>query len=64
MLQLAPVTNSEVFFTPLPPCPAAETKLAARDAAELVADKKPLYLSLKAGEEGAHFMLIEMKRAL
>jgi hypothetical protein len=29
-----------------------------------VADKKPLYLSLTAGKEGCHFMLIEMKQAL
>ncbi|KAL4860075.1 putative quercetin 2 [Chlorella vulgaris] len=42
----------------------SETKLSMRDAAELVADKKPLYLSLTAGEQGAHFMLIEMKQAL
>ena len=39
----------------------AETVLEARDAAELVAGAKPLHLSLKAGAEGAHFMLIEMK---
>lgn len=42
----------------------SETKLSMRDAAELVADKKPLFLSLTAGEQGAHFMLIEMKQAL
>lgn len=39
----------------------AETVLKQRDAAELVADKKPVYLSLKAGEQGTHFMLIELK---
>jgi hypothetical protein len=51
--------------SPLPPAPpAAETQLTQRDAAELVADKKPLYLSLTAGKEGSHFMLIEMKQAL
>lgn len=44
------------------PCPcSAETQLKQRDAAELVAGKKPAYLSLQAGQEGAHFMLIEMK---
>ncbi len=47
-----------------PAAAAAETKLGERDAAELVADKKPLHLSLQAGSEaGAHFMLIEMKKA-
>ncbi|KAL4434154.1 hypothetical protein ABPG75_000595 [Micractinium tetrahymenae] len=40
----------------------SETHMKQRDAAELVADKKPDYLSLKAGSEGAHFMLIEMKQ--
>ena len=54
---------SHTHTTPLP-CPAAETQLSQRDAAELVADKKPLYLSLTAGKEGAHFMLIEMKQSL
>lgn len=50
---------------PLPPDLAclAETQLAMRDAAELVADKnKPAYLSLKAGDKGSHFMLIEMQQ--
>jgi len=37
-------------------------QLKERDAAELVADKKAAYLSLTAGQEGAHFMLIEMKQ--
>lgn len=42
--------------------PPAETHMKQRDAAELVADKKPAYITLKAGSEGAHFMLIEMKQ--
>lgn len=49
-------------FCPPPSLPA-ETQMQMRDAAELVADKKPAYLSLKAGDKGAHFMLIEMKQA-
>ncbi len=40
----------------------ALTELGERDAAELVATGKPLYVSLAAGEGGAHFMLIEMKQ--
>lgn len=35
--------------------------LAQRDAAELVADRKPLYLQLTAGDKGSHFLLIEVK---
>lgn len=45
-----------------PCCRRAETRLEARDAAELVADRKPLYLTLTARDKGAHFMLIEMKK--
>ena len=40
----------------------SETQLAARDAAQLVAGPKPLHLTLAAGSEGAHFMLIEMQQ--
>ncbi|PSC75914.1 pirin domain-containing [Micractinium conductrix] len=38
-----------------------ETQLKEQDAAELVAAKTPGYITLTAGPEGAHFMLIEMK---
>lgn len=60
-------TNQSLLACQPPPPPThpalAETRLEARDAAELVADKKPLYLTLTAGDKGAHFMLIEMKKA-
>ncbi|KAK9816980.1 hypothetical protein WJX72_007758 [[Myrmecia] bisecta] len=40
------------------------TPLVTRDAAELVAgDKSPYPVTLTAGTEGAHFMLIEMQKA-
>jgi redox-sensitive bicupin YhaK (pirin superfamily) len=39
----------------------SETTLAARDAAQLEAGAKPLHLTLTAGREGAHFLLVEMK---
>lgn len=44
---------------------AAETRLQARDVAEVVADRRggPGYLTLEAGPGGAHFLLIEMKQA-
>lgn len=38
--------------------------LSQRDAAELVADRKPAYLQLKAGEQGSHFLLIEVRQPL
>ena len=60
--QEIPPNAATLCFASAPP--AAETQLTQRDAAELVADKKPLYLSLTAGKEGSHFMLIEMKQAL
>ena len=41
----------------------AEAVLAERDAAEIVGGAKPSYLTLAAGPQGAHFMLIEMKKA-
>jgi redox-sensitive bicupin YhaK (pirin superfamily) len=40
--------------------PEGEESLAAREAAELVAGARPLHVDLAAGEEGAHFMVIEM----
>jgi quercetin 2,3-dioxygenase len=40
----------------------AEETLRSRDAADLVAGAKEVPLILKAGDEGAHFMLIEMKQ--
>ena len=43
------------------PTHAAEVALSQRDAAELVADRKPVYLQLKAGEQGSHFLLIEVR---
>jgi redox-sensitive bicupin YhaK (pirin superfamily) len=39
---------------------ANDTALAMRDAAELRAPNQPLPVTLRAGEDGAHFMLIEM----
>lgn len=54
--------------TPAAPLPTtiapADVALAQRDAVELVADRKPLYLQLAAGEQGAHFMLIEVSASL
>eukprot|EP00887_Chlorella_sp_A99_P004817 scaffold4.g4817.t1 len=38
----------------------AEAALAARDAAQLAAEGKPTHVSLTAGDDGAHFLLIEM----
>ncbi|PRW58902.1 pirin domain-containing [Chlorella sorokiniana] len=40
-----------------------EVALSQRDAAELVADRKPVYLQLTAGDKGSHFLLIEMKKS-
>lgn len=50
--------------TPPPPCPPlipTEVALAQRDAAELVADRKPVFLTLTAGDKGSHFLLIEVR---
>lgn len=56
-----PPTRSPAAAHPLCPPAPAETQLLQRDAAELVADRKPEYLQLKAGDQGAHFLLIEVR---
>lgn len=59
---LACSCHSDITSTPL--AHAAEVALLQRDAAELVADRKPAYLQLKAGEQGSHFLLIEVRQPL
>lgn len=39
-------------------------QMEARDAAELTAPTRPLPLALKMGQQGGHFMLIEMKHVM
>lgn len=41
---------------------ANDTRLATRDAAEVAAGGEALPVTLTAGAEGAHFMLIEMQQ--
>ena len=41
-----------------------DNQMEARDAAELSAPTGPLPLTLSMGQQGGHFMLIEMKLSL